>query len=77
MVATVTLEIGKWTETDADVDPRPYAAQSVVLSRSNDEQHPRGELLGGRDSIEPNRTVENRISSRRGLIYTLFFFLPR
>lgn len=40
MVSTVTLEIDKWTETDADVDPRPYAAYSVVLSRFSVVEQP-------------------------------------
>ncbi|KAK1117413.1 hypothetical protein K0M31_016617 [Melipona bicolor] len=38
MVARVTFEIDKWTETDADVDQRPYAGGSIVVSCLCNEQ---------------------------------------
>lgn len=52
MVARVTLEIDKWTETDADVDPRalmPTKVPSFPVSTRNST--PGGELLGGGNLI--------------------------
>lgn len=38
MVARVTFEIDKWTETDADVDQRPCAGRGIVVSCLCNEQ---------------------------------------